>query len=128
MGRKLRIEEFDHPSLGRSKRFVDSWRGHKAICFLFGEGPGPEGELVRLIGTPSRQTGFDVYLVKSYVPRMGHAKAAYEFIFDTYGAITAREITSSEGLALNLSMQKLGLVVSLDVEDCVSEQVRLSLG
>lgn len=117
MRKQVSVEEFQDHRFGRVRRSNDFWRNAKAVCFLFGDGPGPEGELVRLVGIPKRGgNGFKVYYIKSYEPRQGHAAKAYDFIFETYGKIDAMEITSPAGLALNQSMKIAGLVGTMDIE------------
>jgi hypothetical protein len=117
MGSKLKVEEFHDCRFGRVRRFNDYWRDAKAVCFLFGDGPGPEGELVRLVGKPKRGgEGFKIFYVRSYEPRQGYAAKAYGFIFETYGMIDAIEIASPAGLALNEAMKKAGLVDKLEIE------------
>jgi hypothetical protein len=117
MSVKPKVEEFQDHRFGRVRRFNDYWCDAKAVCFLFGDGPGPEGELVRLVGKPKRGgEGFKIHYVRSYEPRQGHASKGYDFIFETYGVIDAMEITSPAGLALNEAMKKAGLVDKLQIE------------
>lgn len=117
MSAATKVEEFSDLRFGRVRRFNDYWRGVKSVCFLFGDGPGPEGELVRLVGKPKRGgAGFEIHYIRSYEPRQGHAAKAYEFIFETYGNIAAREITSPAGLALNETMKKAGFVTTMEIE------------
>lgn len=117
MSARPKIEEFQDFRFGRVRRFNDYWRNDKAVCFLFGDGPGSEGELVRLVGKPKRGVeGFNVFYVRSYEPRQGHAAKAYDFLFETYGVIDAMEITSPAGLALNEAMKKAGIVDKLQIE------------
>lgn len=117
MSAKPKVEEFQDRRFGRVRRFNDSWRHVKAVCFLFGEGPGPEGELVRLVGKPKRGgEGFEIHYIRSYELRQGHAARAYAFIFETYGMIDAMEIVSPDGLALNEAMKKSGLVDKLQTK------------
>ena len=117
MSSNTKVEEFNDRRFGRVRRFNDYWRGLKSVCFLFGDGPGPEGELVRLVGKPKRGgAGFEIHYIRSYDPRQGHAAKAYAFIFETYGTIAAMEITLPAGLALNETMQKAGLVATMEIE------------
>jgi hypothetical protein len=134
MSAKAKVEEFNDRRFGRVRRFNDHWRGVKSVCFLFGDGPGPEGELVRIVGKPKRGgDGFQIHYVRSYEPRQGHAANAYAFIAETYGMIDAMEITTPAGLALNETMKKAGLVATLEIEPCaqrpaVEEQPSPSAG
>lgn len=99
------------PVFGTVRLFSDSWCGKKAVCYLFGTGPGPDGELVRVVGNPRKNGGFDLDYVRSYERDCGWAGKAYEFLVRTYGQkIDVYDVTSPEGYALNLAMKDRGFV------------------
>jgi hypothetical protein len=107
--------------VGAVRKFRDSWRGRPALCLLIGEGGGPQGESVRIVGNPVRGGGFTVSYVKSYDPGCGHARAAYEYLCRTYGGgIRAKEVRSDEGIGFHRAMAERGIVSSMEVD--VSEE------
>jgi hypothetical protein len=115
----------EDPVVGTVRTFQDSWRGRKALCMLVGDGDGPQGESVRIVGNPVRSGGFTVSYVKSYDPGHGHARAAYEYLVRTYGGgIRAKEVRSREGIGFHRAMAECGLVTSMEID--VSEDERSS--
>lgn len=107
----------EDPIVGTVRTFRDSWRGRKALCVLIGDGGGPEGESVRIVGNPVRGGGFTVSYVKSYDPGHGHARAAYEYLIMTFGGgIRAKEVRSDEGIGFHRHMAEQGIVTSLEID------------
>lgn len=106
----------EDPIVGTVRTFIDGWNGRKALCILIGEGSGPEGESVRLVGNPVRGGGFAVNRVHSYDEGRGDAAQSYEYLVRTFGeGIRALDVTSPEGLAFNMKMQARGIVTSIEV-------------
>lgn len=89
--------------------FADEWRGKPALCFLFGEGPGPDGEAVRIVGR-STKSGLCIYYAHSYEKLQGNAARAYRFLKERFGRLEAREVRSEEGKAFHRRMLDLGVI------------------
>jgi hypothetical protein len=107
----------EDPIVGTVRTFQDSWRGRKALCVLVGDGSGPQGESVRIVGNPVRGGGFTVSYVKSYDPGRGHARAAYEYLVRTFGGgIRAKEVRSDEGIGFHRAMAERGIVTSMEID------------
>lgn len=105
------------PVVGKVVFFRDYWRNKPATCVLVGEGSGPQGESVRIVGKPVRGGGFAVNWIISYDREQGNARKAYEFLVREYdGEIVAREVRSEEGLAFHLAMKARGLVSEIESE------------
>lgn len=103
--------------VGTVRKFRDSWRGRPALCLLVGEGGGPQGESVRVVGNPVRGGGgFTVSYVRSYEPGHGNAARVYEYLSRTYGGVHAKEVRSAEGLGFHRTMAERGIVTSMEVE------------
>lgn len=119
----------EDPVVGTVRTFKDSWRGRKALCILIGDGDGPEGERVRLVGNPIRGGGFAVSYIHSYDECRGDAARSYEYLARTYGGgIRALEVTSPEGLGFNMKMQERGIVTSIEVAiDGLEPSIRSSV-
>jgi hypothetical protein len=82
-----------------------------------GDGPGPEGESVRIVGRPRRNGGFTVCYVRSYEPGRGNARMAYEYLSRHFGGeIHAVEVRSEEGVAFHRRMIDLGIVAHADFD------------
>jgi hypothetical protein len=102
--------------VGTVRTFRDGWNSRKALCILIGNGSGPQGESVRLVGNPVRGGGFAVSYIHSYDPGRGDAAAAYEYLARAFGGgIRALDVTSPEGLAFNMEMKARGIVTTIDV-------------
>lgn len=107
----------DDDVVGTVRRFRDSWRHRPALCLLIGEGSGPQGESVRIVGNPVRSGGFTVSYVKSYDPGLGHARAAYEYLVRAYaGGIRAKEVRSEDGIGFHRAMAERGIVTSMEID------------
>lgn len=109
--------ETHNPVVGKVVHFPDYWRHRKALCILLGDGPGAEGELVRVVGFPGRKGGFTVAYVKSWVPEQGNARRAYEYLADIFGQpLRAVEIVSEEGIGFHRRLLSEGVLSSITVE------------
>ncbi len=111
-----RTEEHD-AIVGKVVQFQDYWRQRKAQCLLLGTGPGPEGELVRVVGFPGRKSGFTVAYVRSWVPEEGHARRAYLYLLERFGQpLKAVEVVSETGIAFHRKLLAQGILSSIHVE------------
>ncbi|MCS4090060.1 hypothetical protein [Rhizobium sp. BK176] len=112
--KRTRLEDTE---VGHAVLFPDYWRGKKAICVLVGTGGGPEGESVRIVGTPHRKGGFTVSYVRSYEGESGNARRAYEFLARHFGQpLKATEITSEEGVGFHRHLLLEGVLAAISVE------------
>ncbi|MBY3432985.1 hypothetical protein HFN89_02175 [Rhizobium laguerreae] len=112
--KRTRLEDAE---IGQAVLFGDYWRGKKATCVLVGEGSGPEGESVRIVGTPLRKGGFLVAYVHSYEKEKGNARRAYEFLARHFGRpLKATEITSDAGIGFHRHLLQEGVLASISVD------------
>jgi hypothetical protein len=102
-------ETISHLALLRE--FDDSWRGRPARCLLMGQGSGPEGEAVRIVGRAVRD-GFSVYYVRSYEPEQGHAEATYRYLRQRFGPLHIREAAGPDA-GFHEAMRAKGLVATI---------------
>lgn len=103
--------------VGRVVQFTDTWRGRRATCLLLGEGLGPEGESVRIVGFPQPGEGFTVAYVKSYSPGLGNGRLAYRYLTELFGApLDVIEIGSEDGIGFHRHLLDDGLVASISVD------------
>jgi hypothetical protein len=105
------------PVVGPVVSFPDFWRGRKATCLLIGEGEGPEGESVRVVGHAKKGQGFTVCYVHSYDQDIGNGERAYRYLLRAFGApLDAVEVTSEAGIAFNRKMVASGVLSSMVVD------------
>jgi hypothetical protein len=98
-------------------RFADHWRHRKAECLLFGEGPGPEGEMVRVVGRAARGR-FTVFYIRCYEQGAGHGEAVYRWLKQQYSQLHAMEIVST-GFGFQRRMAEKGVLdLGLCEADC----------
>lgn len=104
--------------LNKQHSFSDSWRGKKAICHLIGEGDGPQGEAVRMVGFPGKggAPGFTLAYIRCYHPGQGHGRVAYAWLNDMYGPVKGIEVVSEAGIGFNRQMIREGLLLSFAYE------------
>ena len=75
-----------------------------------GNGPGPDREMVRIVGI-ERPHGIDVLMVRSYEPGRGHARAAYAALASAFGRVNARDVVET-GIAFHAKMVQEGAIKS----------------
>lgn len=99
------------PRLTPRSREASSWRGRRAVQFLFGRGDGPYEEALRLVGS-ARRDGFHLHYIVSYDRRRGLGRSAVAWLKREFGAVHAREVRSNEGQAFCSAMMEAGLIDS----------------
>jgi hypothetical protein len=114
MAKGRRIVTVD-PEVGQVVEFIDSWNGRRASCLLVGEGPGPEGESVRLVGYERGAGGFAICYVRSYEPGSGNAAAAYRYLLRERGELVGLDVATEEGLGFNRRMLEAGVLSRMQV-------------